>query len=188
MEKRKEKFKILFICTGNSCRSPMAEGILKKMLKESKLDNFEVFSAGTSSMDGVFASLFAVEVAEQRNVDLSQHRTRQLSKQILKEADLILAMSDAHLEAIRRMDEKTLEKTYLLKTFPPRQRRDFQPNHPTSNEDNSQDVSYIKDPIGGSMDDYNQCFLEIEKEIRRIFPDLISLAGEKNLKNRSSYC
>ena len=160
----------------------MAEGILKKMLKENKsqdpefgLNNFEVVSAGTSSMDGAFASLFAMEVAKTQNVDLTQHRTRQLNREILREADLILAMSDAHLEAIRRMDEKALGKTYLLKTFPR--------NPSTSNIDKNQNVSYVKDPIGGNMDDYNQCFLEIEKEIKRIFPDLISLAGEKNLKN-----
>ena len=182
MEKRKEKFKILFICTGNSCRSPMAEGILKKMLKESKLDNFEVFSAGTSSMNGVFASLFAVEVAEQRNVDLSQHRTRQLSKQILKEADLILAMSDTHWESIRRMDKNALEKVYLLKTFP----HHYTTSSPegdlyvTEIENKSQSISYIKDPIGGSIDDYHECFSEIEKEIKRIFPDLVKKAGEKN--------
>jgi len=185
MEKDKNKFMVLFVCTGNSCRSPMAEGILKKMLKENKLNNFEVVSAGTSSMDGAFASLFAMEVAKAQNVDLTQHRTRQLNREILREADLILAMSDAHLEAIRRMDEKALEKTYPLKTFP----RHYPISSSegglseTKNEDKRQGVSYIRDPIGGSIDDYNQCFLEIEKEIKRIFPDLISLAGEKNLKD-----
>jgi len=194
MEKDKEKFKVLFVCTGNSCRSPMAEGILKRMLGENKLDNFEVFSAGTYNMNGAPPSLFAIEVAKNRSVDLSRHRSRQLSRRILREADLILAMSDVHLKAIREMDEKALEKTYLLKTFPSRQRRDFQ--HPTnagdfqqdrltSDEDDSQSVWYIKDPIGGSMEDYNLCFLEIENEIRRIFPELKRKAGEKNSKAHS---
>jgi protein-tyrosine-phosphatase len=184
MEKHKDKFKVLFVCTGNSCRSPMAEGILKKMLKENKsqdpefgLDNFEVNSAGISTLDGAPPSLFAMEVAKARNVDLTQHRSRQLNKQILKKADLVLAMSDEHLEHIRKMDKKTLEKTYLLKTFPQ--------NHSASNEDKREGVLYIKDPIGGTMDDYNQCFLEMEKEIRRVFHELIRKAGEKNLKNRS---
>lgn len=177
MEKDKEKFKVLFVCTGNSCRSPMAEGILKKMLSENKLDNFEVSSAGISTLDGAPPSLFAIEVAKARNVNLTQHRLRQLNKQILKEADLILAMSNEHLEHIKKMDKKALEKTYLLKTFPQ--------NHFTPNGDKSPNVSYIKDPIGGSLGDYEQCFLEIEKEIKRVFHQLISLAGEKNLKNRS---
>jgi protein-tyrosine-phosphatase len=188
MEKDKEKFKVLFVCTGNSCRSPMAEGILKKMLKENKLDNIEVGSAGTSSLDGAFPSLFAIEVVKAQNVDLTRHRSHQLNEQILKKADLILAMSSEHLEHIRKMNEKALKKTYLLKAFP-----QHHPLHPlgkdvsmTENENKSPDLSYIKDPIGGSMDDYNRCFWEIEKEIRRIFPELIRKAGKKNLKNRSS--
>jgi protein-tyrosine-phosphatase len=55
----------------------------------------------------------------------------------------------------------------------------------TKNENKGPDLSYIKDPIGGSMDDYHQCFWEIEKEIRRIFPELIKKAGKKSFKNRS---
>jgi protein-tyrosine-phosphatase len=198
MEKNKEKFKVLFVCTGNSCRSPMAEGILKKMLKENKLDNFEVGSAGTSSLDGAFPSLFAMEVAKTQNVDLTHHRSHQLNQQILRKADLILAMSNEHLEQIQKMDEKTLEKTYLLKTFPqhhPAFSSKTHTGHPsgkdlsmTKNENKSSEVSYIKDPIGGSIEDYNRCFLEIEKEIRRIFPELIRKAGKKSFKNQSSCC
>ena len=191
MEKDKKKFNILFICTGNSCRSPMAEGILKKMLKENKsqdpefgLDNLEVSSAGISTLNGAPPSLFAMEVSKTRNVDLTQHRSRQLNKQILKRSDLILAMSDEHLEYIRKMDKKALEKTYLLKTFPP-SRHGIRENHFASNEDKGEGVLYIKDPIGGSRDDYEQCFLEMEKEIRRVFPELIRKADEKNLKSRS---
>ena len=185
MEKDKEKFKVLFVCTGNSCRSPMAEGILKKMLRENKLDNFEVSSAGISTLDGAFPSLFAMEVSKARNVDLTQHRSRQLNKQILKKSDLILAMSDEHLEYIKKMDKKALEKTYLLKTFPQNHSAQTGERLLASNEDEREGVSYIKDPIGGTMDDYNQCFLEMEKEIRRVFHELIRKAGEKNLKNRS---
>jgi len=195
MEKDKAKFKVLFVCTGNSCRSPMAEGILKKMLRENKLDNFEVSSAGTFSVDGALPSLFAVEVTKTRSVNLTQHRSHQLNGQTLRKADLILVMSNEHLELIRKMDKKAVEKTYLLKTFPQ--------NHPTAqpeapappkagdlsmpaDKDRSQSVWYIKDPMGGSMDDYTQCFLEIEKEIRRIFPELIRKADEKKFKNRCS--
>jgi protein-tyrosine-phosphatase len=184
LEKDKKKFSVLFVCTGNSCRSPLAEGILKKMLKESQLNNFEVGSVGISTLDGAPPSLFAMEVAKTRNVDLTQHRSRQLNKEILENADLIFAMSDEHIEYIRRMDKKALEKTYLLKAFPPSLDR-IRKNFTASNEDEKEGVLYIKDPIGGNKEDYRQCFLEIEKEIRRILPELIRKANEKNLKNPS---
>ncbi|MFQ6033122.1 MAG: low molecular weight protein arginine phosphatase [Candidatus Zixiibacteriota bacterium] len=194
MEKDKEKFKVLFVCTGNSCRSPMAEGILKKMFKEKELDNFEVGSAGISTLNGAPPSFFAMEAAKTRNVDLSQHRSRQLNKQILKRADLILAMSDEHLEYIKGMDKNALNRTYLLKTFPPCRHR-IRENHSAQagerllapNKDKKPGVLYIKDPIGGSRDDYERCFSQLEKEIRRIFPELASLASEKRSKSRSRY-
>ena len=176
MEKGKDKFKVLFVCTGNSCRSPMAEGILKKMLRENKVDNFEVSSAGISTLSGVPASLFAMEVSRARNVDLSQHRSRQLNKRILKKADLILAMSDEHLEYVGKIDKSALDRAYLLKAFSPSSHK-IREDPPASNKDEGPGVLYIKDPIGGSIDDYNRCFMELEEEIGRVFQELISLAG-----------
>ncbi len=185
MEKDRDKFEVLFVCTGNSCRSPMAEGILKKMLKESKLDNFEVSSAGIATLDGVPASLFALEVSKARDVDLTRHRSRQLNKRMLRKAHLVLVMSREHLEYIGGMDKKTLKRAYLLKTFPQEHSARTGERLPISNEDGSPGVLYIRDPMGGSIDDYNQCFLEIETQIRRLFPDLISLASKENSKDLS---
>jgi len=163
----------------------MAEGILKKMLKENKLGNFEVSSAGIVALDGAPASLLALEVCKARNVNLAQHRSRQFNKQILKKADLILAMSNEHLEQVRKTDKNALERTCLLKTFPESHSTKTGQRLVASNDDGKESVLYIKDPIGGTKDDYQRCFLEIEKEIKRIFPELISLANQKNLKNRS---
>ncbi len=184
MKRDKERFRVLFLCTGNSCRSPMAEGILKKMLREKGVENFEVSSAGISTLNGVPASLFAMEVSRARNVDLSQHRSRQLNKKILRKADLILAMSDEHLEYIRKMDKNALDRTCLLRAFFPSS-QGIREAPPASNREESPGVLYIKDPIGGSVDDYDRCFTEIEAEIGKAFQELVSLAEEKGLKNRS---
>jgi len=163
----RDKFKVLFVCTGNTCRSPTAEGILKKMLKENGVENIEVSSAGTCRLKNAPASLFAIQVAGTRDVDLSRHRSRELSVNMIQEADLILAMSQEHLSYIKRIDKRATRKVCLLKAFPQQ--------HPVSNEDQDQGVLSIKDPMGGSLDDYEYSFSEIEKEVARIFPELLRL-------------
>jgi protein-tyrosine-phosphatase len=163
----RDKFKILFVCTGNTCRSPMAEGILKNMLKQNRIDNVQVSSAGTFGLQNAPAALFAIEVAQARKVDLSPHRSRQLTRNMIQQADLILAMSHEHLDFINRMDKQASHKAYLLKAFP-------QPNL-ASNEDQNRGVLSIKDPMGGSLDDYEHSFSEIEREVRRIFSDILRL-------------
>jgi len=159
-----EKFNILFVCTGNTCRSPLAKGILEKMLKEKRVDFIEAESAGSGTFEGSPAPAYAVETALARDIDLSFHCSRRLNKEMLRKADLILVMSDEHLQQIELIDEESFEKAYLLRSFPKRI------------EDKNLSIT---DPIGKSLDDYNLCFIEIEKEIKRIFPKLIKLADKK---------
>jgi len=86
---------------------------------------------------------------------------------MIQGADLILAMSQEHLSYIKRIDKRATRKVCLLKAFPQQ--------HPVSNEDQDQGVLSIKDPMGGSLDDYEYSFSEIEKEVARIFPELLRL-------------
>lgn len=155
-------FKILLVCTGNTCRSPMAEGILKALIKERGLDGeIHVSSAGVNTLDGLPATPNAIEAAKVWNIDIAGHRSRQLTREMVDEADLILAMSPEHAAAIMRRDIDSLRKTYLIKGFP----------SPFSTAQEG-----VQDPIGGTLDEYNQTYLELDEVLRRIEGKLIELS------------
>ncbi|MGB8656443.1 MAG: low molecular weight protein arginine phosphatase [Candidatus Zixiibacteriota bacterium] len=174
-----DKFEVLFVCTGNTCRSPMAEGILKKMLAEKGIKKFEVGSAGICSFENAPVSLFARQAAGLRKIDLSQHHSRQLTAKMLKQADLVLAMSQKHLDYIRSIDPQSHRKASLLKAFARM--------HPPANEEQDGGVLFIKDPIGGRPEDYERSFVEIETELRRVLPEILRLCKGKTVSRRDGH-
>ncbi|MBN2499114.1 MAG: hypothetical protein JXB38_00010 [Anaerolineales bacterium] len=92
---------ILIICTANICRSPMAEGILRKKMQENPhFQGWRVSSAGTWGRDDMPAAPEAVEVLERRGIDISAHRSRIVTPEIIQGADLILTMENGHREAL----------------------------------------------------------------------------------------
>jgi protein-tyrosine phosphatase len=153
----------LFICTGNTCRSPMAEGALRVLLKERGMENIEVMSAGTVAPPGCSATHYAREAAKTWNADISNHHSRPMASELLEEADLILVMTSSHYRDIMAMCPEAEEKTFLIRKFP----------EPGGYGEG------IEDPIGGSLDMYNRTFLEIGEELGRILPDIIAMAEKK---------
>lgn len=100
---------ILVICTGNICRSPIAERILRELLPEKKID-----SAGTGALVDKPADQSAKEVASKYGISLDNHKGRQFTPQIGRQYDLILVMEKSHIEAIGRIAPEVRGKTMLL--------------------------------------------------------------------------
>ncbi|HZK43033.1 MAG TPA: low molecular weight protein arginine phosphatase [Syntrophomonadaceae bacterium] len=93
--------RILFVCTGNTCRSPIAQALLKKMWDEQSIDSeLKVLSAGIFTSDGLPASPEAIEVMLKENIDITDHKSLQINEQLIKDADLIFTMTEFHRRSI----------------------------------------------------------------------------------------
>ena len=95
--------KILFVCTGNTCRSPMSAAIARRIAAERGLTDLVIGSAGTSAWEGAPASDGAMLVGLEHELDLNDHRSRQLTRELVAEQDVILAMGPHHLERVNAL-------------------------------------------------------------------------------------
>jgi Protein-tyrosine-phosphatase len=106
---------VLFVCTGNICRSPIAEGLFRRLLGNRK--EIEVASAGVHAVHGQPPSLYAVQVCEEEGVDISGLRSQPLTAALIDRATHIFAMTGAHLETIQMLFPQGAEKSFLLREF-----------------------------------------------------------------------
>ncbi|MBI4432506.1 MAG: low molecular weight protein arginine phosphatase [Candidatus Omnitrophica bacterium] len=110
--------KILFVCTGNSCRSVMAEGLFKKAVAD-RPGEFQVSSAGVSAIEGFPASDETIRAMKEEGVDMSRHRGRRLTEAMVREFDKILVMEKAHKDVILQMWPQAEKKTFIITDFCP---------------------------------------------------------------------
>src|SRR5438552_7068860 len=106
---------VLFVCTGNICRSPIAEGLFRRLLGNRK--DIEVLSAGVHAVRGQPPSLYAVQVCEEESADISGQRSQQLTAPLVDRATHIFAMTGAHVETIQTLFPQSADKTFLLREF-----------------------------------------------------------------------
>jgi RpiB/LacA/LacB family sugar-phosphate isomerase len=139
---------VLFVCTGNVCRSPMAEGIFRQAVENR--GSYRVLSAGLGAAEGQPPSPFAVQAVKELGIDISGVRSRMLTPELVEEADYILGMTHSHVETVMLLHPSGAEKTFLLREF-----------------DETLDLfeKDISDPIGGSYEVYLNCRDQIEQGI-----------------------
>jgi L-threonylcarbamoyladenylate synthase len=142
---------VLFVCTGNTCRSPMAEGFLKHLIKNK---NIKVNSAGILAGQYSFSTQEAVEVMKKHKIDISKHRSQPVIKKLIDKTDCIVVMDIMHKHAIIGACPYKKANVFLLKEF-------------LENVD-EKDIN-IKDPIGGSLESYRKCCSEINKCVKALY-------------------
>lgn len=142
---------VLFICTGNICRSPMAEGIFRHAAQGR--GNYRVLSAGLGAIDGQPPSPHAVRANRELGIDISNQRSRMLTPELVQQADYIFGMTHSHVDTVMLLYPQAAEKTFLL--------REFDETLDTFEKD-------ISDPIGGSYEIYVNCRDQIEQGIASI--------------------
>lgn len=139
MEKNRKK-RVVVVCTGNICRSPMAAGLLAHHLAGDLGPAIEVASAGANALQGYPAQEHAIEIMARIGIDISGHRARQLTREMARSADLILAMEMAHLWFIQRWEEIPRETLHLWLEFDPKAKS-----------------RQVADPYGGPLSGYQTC-------------------------------
>lgn len=137
---------IYFVCTGNTCRSPMAEAILKNK----NIEEIQVKSAGIFALEGGKISENSKTVLEQENINFI-HTTRQVKTEDVEWADLILTMTTAHRDMILQRFENAQGKTYTLKEYVA----------PYSSLD-------VSDPYGGDINTYKNTYEELNRLIEEL--------------------
>lgn len=116
MTEEPKKLRILFVCTGNLCRSPMAMGIARQMGAERGMA-IEVQSCGTIAREGMTASENAIKACAEKGVDIAEHISRPLSQELVEWADQILCMEERHVLAVNAKDWRAPFKTWSLASF-----------------------------------------------------------------------
>jgi len=151
--------RILFVCTGNSCRSVMAQEYLRHLLRQASLERVQVESAGVFAVSGMSPTRETLRVLQEGGIACSDHRARLLAPSMVQEADLVFVMEQFQRDEVLRRDPASKTKIHLLKTY----------GLPATE---AQANANIPDPIGKPLEIYEVCFADIREAIERVAKSL----------------
>jgi protein-tyrosine-phosphatase len=147
-------YNLLFVCTGNTCRSPIAAAAAQAELARRGWSHVRVASAGTGAAPDAPASEHTVTVLSEHGLDISAHRARAVSPELLEWADLVLAMSPSHLAALAELG--AAHKSALITEFLEDERA----------------ASGVEDPFGGPIEDYRRTYELLAAAVSRLLDRL----------------
>ncbi len=160
---------VVIVCTGNACRSPMAEGALKALLRKKGLEgDVDVASAGVAAVSWGSATEDAQSAAWEEGIDISAHRPRQLTPQMTHEADIIIAMSEQHRNRIAIINPEAKQRTFLLKGLAAELKGRRMPGY-----------RKIDDPIGRPHSYYRKVLREMYNELNKSLEAVITQASAR---------
>lgn len=146
---------VLFICSANICRSPMAMGLLRSMVKDTS-DQWKIESAGVWDMGGQQMAANTQLVLKERGIDLNNHTSRTVTSTMLSEFNLVLVMEDIHKEVLKLAFPEYTDRIYMLSEM-------------------VGEFYDIVDPIGGSLADFEETALEMERIFTEGFEKISTL-------------